>query len=66
MLSFLPEEQAGADDTAMVIEKAGGRISKVAGDIKSSKRSINSSLLRTPSLAVWTSSSTTPATWIRW
>jgi hypothetical protein len=34
VLSFLPEEQADADDTAAVIEKAGARVAKVAGDIR--------------------------------
>jgi NAD(P)-dependent dehydrogenase (short-subunit alcohol dehydrogenase family) len=34
VLSFLPEEQADADDTASVIEKAGARVMKVAGDIR--------------------------------
>jgi NAD(P)-dependent dehydrogenase (short-subunit alcohol dehydrogenase family) len=34
VLSFLPEEQADADDTASVIEKAGARVVKVAGDIR--------------------------------
>lgn len=34
VLSFLPEEQADADDTAAVIEKAGGRVVKVAGDLR--------------------------------
>jgi hypothetical protein len=34
VLSFLPEEQADADDTAAVIEKAGARVVKVAGDIR--------------------------------
>jgi NAD(P)-dependent dehydrogenase (short-subunit alcohol dehydrogenase family) len=34
VLSFLPEEQADADDTASVIEKAGARAVKVAGDIR--------------------------------
>lgn len=34
VLSFLPEERADADDTAAVIEKAGARIVKVAGDIR--------------------------------
>lgn len=34
VLSFLPEEQADADDTAALIEKADGRVVKVAGDIR--------------------------------
>jgi hypothetical protein len=34
VLSFLPEEQADADDTASVIEKSGGRVAKVPGDIR--------------------------------
>lgn len=34
VLSFLPEEEADAEDTAKVIEKAGGRIAKVPGDIQ--------------------------------
>ena len=34
VLSFLPEEQADADDTAAVIEKAGAKVAKVAGDIR--------------------------------
>lgn len=34
VISFLPEEQADADDTASVIERAGGRIVKVPGDLK--------------------------------
>jgi len=34
VLSFLPEEQVDADDTASVIEKAGARVVKVAGDIQ--------------------------------
>ena len=34
VLSFLPEEQADADDTAAVIEKAGSRVVKLAGDIR--------------------------------
>ena len=34
VLSFLPEEQVDADDTASVIEKAGARLVKVAGDIQ--------------------------------
>jgi hypothetical protein len=34
VLSFLPEEQADADDTAAVIEKVGARVVKVAGDIR--------------------------------
>jgi NAD(P)-dependent dehydrogenase (short-subunit alcohol dehydrogenase family) len=33
-LSFLPEEQADADDTASVIEKSGAQVAKVAGDIR--------------------------------
>ena len=33
VISFLPEEQADADDTASVIEKAGGKVVKLAGDI---------------------------------
>jgi len=34
VLSLLPEEQVDADDTASVIEKAGARVVKVAGDIQ--------------------------------
>jgi NAD(P)-dependent dehydrogenase (short-subunit alcohol dehydrogenase family) len=34
VLSFLPAEQADADDTATVIEKVGGHIAKVPGDIR--------------------------------
>jgi hypothetical protein len=34
VLSFLAEEQADADDTAAVIEKAGGQVVKVAGDLR--------------------------------
>ena len=34
VLSFLPEEQSDADDTASVIEKSGARVVKVAGDIR--------------------------------
>jgi len=34
VLSFLPEEQTDADDAASVIEKAGARVVKVAGDIQ--------------------------------
>lgn len=34
VLSFLPEEQVDADNTAALIEKAGGRVVKVAGDIQ--------------------------------
>jgi hypothetical protein len=34
VLSFLPEEQADADDTAAVIETTGARVVKVAGDIR--------------------------------
>ena len=34
VLSFLPEEQADADDTASEIEKAGARVAKIAGDIR--------------------------------
>jgi hypothetical protein len=34
VLSFLPEEQVDADDTAAVIEKTGARVVKVAGDIR--------------------------------
>ena len=34
VLSFLPEEQPDADDTASVIEKSGARVVKVAGDIR--------------------------------
>ena len=34
VISFLPEEQADADDTAAVIERTGGRIAKVAGDLR--------------------------------
>ncbi len=33
ILSFLPEEQADADDTASIIEKAGAQVVRVAGDI---------------------------------
>lgn len=34
VISFLPEEQVDADDTAKVIEQAGGRVVKVAGDLR--------------------------------
>jgi NAD(P)-dependent dehydrogenase (short-subunit alcohol dehydrogenase family) len=34
VISFLPEEQADADDTAAVIEKSGARVAKIAGDIR--------------------------------
>jgi len=34
VLSFLPEEQDDADDTASVIEKSGGRVTKVPGDLR--------------------------------
>jgi NAD(P)-dependent dehydrogenase (short-subunit alcohol dehydrogenase family) len=34
VISFLPEEQADADDTAAVIETAGVRVAKVAGDLQ--------------------------------
>jgi hypothetical protein len=34
VISFLPEEQPDADDTAAVIEKSGARVAKVAGDIR--------------------------------
>jgi hypothetical protein len=34
VLSFLPEEQPDADDTAAVIRKAGARVVTVAGDIR--------------------------------
>jgi hypothetical protein len=34
VLSFLPEEQMDADDTASVIERSGARVVKVAGDIR--------------------------------
>jgi hypothetical protein len=34
VLSFLPEEQADADDTGAVMERAGARVAKVAGDIR--------------------------------
>jgi hypothetical protein len=34
VLSFLPEEQADADDTASIIEKFGARVAHVAGDIQ--------------------------------
>ena len=34
VLSFLPEEEADAADTASVIEKSGARVVKVAGDIR--------------------------------
>lgn len=34
VISFLPEEQADADDTATVIEQGGGKVVKVPGDIR--------------------------------
>lgn len=34
VISFLPDEQADADDTAAVIEKHGGRVAKVPGDVR--------------------------------
>jgi len=34
VLSFLPEEQADADDTAAMIEKTGGRVLEMPGDIQ--------------------------------
>lgn len=34
VISFLPEEQADADDTASIIEGFGGRVAKVAGDLR--------------------------------
>jgi NAD(P)-dependent dehydrogenase (short-subunit alcohol dehydrogenase family) len=34
VISFLPDEQADADDTAAVIEKIGGRVAKVPGDVR--------------------------------
>jgi NAD(P)-dependent dehydrogenase (short-subunit alcohol dehydrogenase family) len=34
LLSFLPEEQADADEVATVIEQSGGRVVKVPGDIQ--------------------------------
>src|ERR1700753_400808 len=34
VLSFLPEEQADADDAASVIEQSGSRVAKVAGDVR--------------------------------
>jgi NAD(P)-dependent dehydrogenase (short-subunit alcohol dehydrogenase family) len=34
VISFLPEEQADADDTAKVIEQAGGRVVKAPGDLQ--------------------------------
>jgi NAD(P)-dependent dehydrogenase (short-subunit alcohol dehydrogenase family) len=34
VISFLPEEQADADDTAKVIERAGGHAVKVPGDLR--------------------------------
>jgi NAD(P)-dependent dehydrogenase (short-subunit alcohol dehydrogenase family) len=34
LLSFLPEEQADADEVAAVIEQSGGRVVKVPGDIQ--------------------------------
>jgi hypothetical protein len=34
VISFLPEEQADADDTATVIETAGARVAKIAGDLR--------------------------------
>jgi hypothetical protein len=37
VISFLPEEQADADDTAAVIEKSGAHVAKVAGDIRNTE-----------------------------
>jgi hypothetical protein len=37
VLSFLPEEQADADDTEAVIKKSGARVEKVAGDIRNTE-----------------------------
>jgi NAD(P)-dependent dehydrogenase (short-subunit alcohol dehydrogenase family) len=37
VISYLPEEQADADDTASVIERAGGRVVRVPGDIGDKK-----------------------------
>jgi NAD(P)-dependent dehydrogenase (short-subunit alcohol dehydrogenase family) len=37
LISFLPEEQADADDTAAIIERAGGTVVKVAGDLRELK-----------------------------
>jgi hypothetical protein len=37
VISFLPEEQADADDTAAVIEKSGAYVAKVAGDIRNTE-----------------------------
>ncbi|HZY61477.1 MAG TPA: SDR family oxidoreductase [Edaphobacter sp.] len=34
VISFLPEEQADADDTASVIERGGGRVVKAPGDVR--------------------------------
>jgi hypothetical protein len=34
VISFLPEEQVDADDTAAVIEATGGRVAKIAGDLR--------------------------------
>lgn len=34
VISFLAEEQADADDTAAVIERTGGRVAKIAGDLR--------------------------------
>lgn len=34
VISFLPEEQSDADDTANVIEQSGGRVVKVPGDLR--------------------------------
>lgn len=34
VMSFLPEEQSDADDTANVIEQSGGRVVKVPGDLR--------------------------------
>lgn len=34
VLSFLADEQADADDTATIIEKFGGRVVKVPGDVQ--------------------------------
>lgn len=37
VLSFLPEEQADADDTEAVIKKSGARVEEVAGDIRNTE-----------------------------
>jgi len=34
VISFLPEQQADADDTAAVIQKTGVRVAKIAGDLR--------------------------------